>query len=78
MLQGILSPKKISKTWRKLSTFEDGKTDVTLEISDSPRQCSWDTFASCDATASEIFGNASVHTISAMFITLYSSLGSHF
>lgn len=58
--------------------FEDGKTEATLEIFESPREHSWDISVSRDATASETSGNAILHTIRATFITLYSSLGSRF
>lgn len=77
MPQRFCSPQKTHQKLKETFTIS-GWQDTTLEIFDSPREYSWDTSVSCDATASEIFGNASVHTISAMFITLYSSLGSHF
>lgn len=44
--------------WRKLLAFGDGKTEASLEIFETPRGYSWETFASLDATASETFGNA--------------------
>jgi len=58
--------------------FGDGKTEATLEIYELPREYSWDTSVSCGATGSGTFGNVRLHTIRAMFITLYSSLGSNF
>lgn len=76
MPQGFFLPQKTD--WKKLLLLGDGKTEATLGIFESPREQGWNTLVSRDAAARKTSGNVFLRAIRAMFVTLYSSLGSNF